>query len=263
MHIFVRSAVLAAVLAPLLWAPALFAAEPLPVPPCAGDAIPAAPDPDSPPVVTLWHPDDRPAGWVPPTCSGLGAPGDGVVVALSGSFRYDGGMSDLLAKLGAISTHTAIVYWSVADAAWQPMLVDATALASADPESRRDDFKLDEMHTGAVLHLLYDDDGAPGPVVFETEVRAADADELLLESHSVTAMKLMGMTIAEPGELSSMLSVRRTAPGLFHYYALSSITLASLAASIVPDAAHINRAVGSYRFLAGIPGDLEPPAAPE
>jgi hypothetical protein len=263
MHTIVRPAVLAAVLASMLWAPALFAAEPLPVPPCAGTPVPAVPSPDGPPKVTLWHPADRPADWVPPTCSGLGAPGDGVVVALSGSFRHDGEMSDLLAKLGAISTHTGIVYWSTQDAAWRPMLLEAAALTGADPESRRDDFKVEEMRSGALLHLLYDDDGAPGPVVFETEVRAADADELLLVSRNVTAMTLMGMTIAEPGELSSMLSVRRVEPGLFDYYALSSITVASLAAAMIPDAAHINRAVGSFRFLAGIPGDLEPPAAPE
>ena len=92
---------------------------------------------------------------------------------------------------------------------------------------------------------------------------AADADQLLLVSHNVSAMTLMGITIAEPGQLSSMLSVRRVEPGLFNYYSLSSITLASLAAAMIPDAAHLNRAVGSFRFLAGIPGDLEPPAVPE
>ena len=234
MHTIVRPAVLAAVLAPMLWAPALFAAEPLPVPPCAGTPVPAVPSPDGPPTVTLWHPADRPADWVPATCSGLGAPGDGVVVALSGSFRHDGDMSDLLAKLGAISTHTGIVYWSTQDAAWRPMLLEAAALTSADPESRREDFKAEEMRSGALLRLLYDDDGAPGPVVFETEVRTADADELLLVSRNVTAMTLMGMTIAEPGELSSMLSVRRVEPGLFDYYALSSITVAPLAARDPP-----------------------------
>lgn len=263
MHIIIRPAALAAVLAAMLWAPAASAAEPLPVPPCAGVPIPAVPGPDGPPAVALWHAADRPADWAPAACSGLGAPGDGVVVALSASFRHDGDMDGLLARLGAISTHTQIVYWSVADAAWRPLLLEATALSSADPESRRSDFAPQEMQAGTRLHLLYDDDGAPGPVVFETEVRVADADQLLLVSHNVSAMTLMGITIAEPGQLSSMLSVRQVEPGLFDYYSLSSITLASLAAAMIPDAAHINRAVGSFRFLAGIPGDLEPPAAPE
>ena len=111
-----------------------------PVPPCAGDPLPAVPSPDAAPTLALWHAADLPQGWAPAACSGLGALTGGVVVALSGSFHHAGEMSDLLARLGAISTHTGILYWNVADAAWRPVLADATALASADPEARRPDF---------------------------------------------------------------------------------------------------------------------------
>ena len=58
-----------------------------------------------------------------------------------------------------------------------------------------------------------------------------------------------------------MLSVRRVAPGVYDYYTLSEVSLPSLAAAVVPDAAHLKGAVGfGFRFLAGIPGDQEPPA---
>lgn len=263
MRACLRWVVLAAMLTAALAPRPTLAAEPLPVPPCAGSPVPAVPGPDAPPTLALWHTADLPQGWAPAACSGLAAPTGGVVIALSGSFHHAGEMSDLLAKLGAVSTHTRIVYWNVADAAWRPVLADATALASTDPDARRPDFTLAEMQPGARLHLLYDDDGPPGPVVYETEIREAGPDSILMVSHNVTAMRLMGMSIADPGMLSSMLSVRRSAPGVYDYYSLSEVSLAALAAAVVPDAAHLNRAVGSFRFLAGIPGDQEPPAVPK
>ena len=135
-----RRVALAVMLSAASWPALAPAAEPPPVPPCAGDPLPAVPSPDAAPTLALWHAADLPQGWAPAACSGLGALAGGVVVALSGSFRHAGEMSDLLAKLGAISTHTGILYWNVADAAWRPVLADATALASADPEARRPDF---------------------------------------------------------------------------------------------------------------------------
>jgi hypothetical protein len=40
------------------------------------------------------------------------------------------------------------------------------------------------------------------------------------------------------------------------------VSLAPFAAAVVADASHVDRAVGVCRFLVGIPGGLEPPAAP-
>ena len=73
-------------------------------------------------------------------------------------------------------------------------------------------------------------------------------------------MRLMGLIVADPGDSRACSSSERMAPGEFAYYALSAVHLAPMAAALVPDAAHINRAVGSFRFLAGIPGDRDPPA---
>ena len=119
MRAYLRRVALAVMLSAGSWPALAPAAEPPPVPPCAGDPLPALPSPDAAPTVALWHAADLPQGWAPAACSGLAAP-TGVVVALSGSFHHAGEMSDLLARLGAISTHTGIVYWNVADAAWRP-----------------------------------------------------------------------------------------------------------------------------------------------
>jgi hypothetical protein len=257
-----RAVVLAAwLLAGLLPAVAAEAAEPPPVPPCAGgEPVPSWPTAGAPPAVGLWRMAELPPEWEPPPCSGLDPPADAVLTAVAGRFRHDGDAASLLARLGAVSTHTRIVSWSVRRQAWEPVLAEATALSAADAEARRPDFAPDELHAGARLHALYDDSEALGPVVYETEIREAGPDGFLLVSRNADAGVLMGLTVAAPGDIATMVSVQREAPGRFRYYSLTSVSLAPLAAAMVTDTSHVNRAVGAYRFLAGIPGDLEPPA---
>ncbi len=229
------------------------------MPPCAGKPIPPWPGVEAPPSVAIWRPADLPDGWKPPACTGLAPPVGAMFVALAGTFRHDGDANSLLARIGEISTHTGIIYWDVGSAIWLPVLADASALSAADPAARRADFGPDELHTGAKLDVLYDGADALGPVVYETEIVAAGPDGFTLVSRNVTSMTLMGLSVADPGDLSSMLTVERIGPGEFAQYTLSAVKLATMAAALVPDSTHINRAVGSFRFFAGIPGDRDPP----
>jgi hypothetical protein len=98
-------------------------------------------------------------------------------------------------------------------------------------------------------------------VVFETEIREAGPDGFVTVARNVTDLRLMGISIAGPGDLSSMTAVRRTGPGTFDYYSLSAVALNPLAAAMMPDSSHVNRAVATYRYVAGIPGDRDPPVA--
>jgi hypothetical protein len=260
MHGRRRSAALAAFVTGMTMAGVAAAAAP-PVPPCAGAPVPAWPPAGAPPAVELWRSADLPEGWAPPACAGLAPPPGALYVALAGSFEHDGDANSLLARLGAVSTHTQMLYWDVGNGAWQPVLVDATALSGRNPKARRADFTPGELHAGARLDVLYDDANPLGPVVYESQIVAADADGFTLVSRNVTAMGLMGISVADPGDISSLLVVHRTAPGVFTQYALSAVKLAAMAAALVPDSMHINRAVGSFRFFAGIPGDRDPPVA--
>ena len=182
-------------------------------------------------------------------------------IAVSGEVRYDGDARSLLGRLGALSRQVGMKYWNVDQKGWRPLVADAAALSANDPTARRPDFKPEEMAQGAQLHMLLQDDTEAGPVVYETDVRAAGKDGFLAVLHNSTAMRVWGVSIAEPGDISSMLSVQRIGPDRFAYYQLSAVALAPLAAAMVSDASYINRAVASYRYLAGIPLDSEPPAA--
>jgi hypothetical protein len=236
------------------------AAEFAPSPPCAGQPVAAQTAAGSQPSVKVWHAPASSEGWQLAGCSGLVPPGHAVLVETSGRFWHEGDALSVLARIGTVSEHAGIRYWSVRAADWRSLLVDASALSGPDPKLRRPDFGLDEMRPGAVLHMLYDDDEEPGPVVFATVVREAGPDGFVTVTRNVTAMRLMGLSIADPGDLSSMLSVQRVGPDEFAYYALAAVALAPMAAAMVSDAVHTNRAVASFRYVAGIPGDRDPPA---
>jgi hypothetical protein len=237
------------------------AAAPTPTPPCAGEAFPIPSPPGALPVVEVWHAPSLPDNWQPASCSGIAARSGTVYVAVAGEFQQAGDAGLLLGRVGALSHQVGLKYWNVDQGGWRPLLVDATALTANDPSARRPDFKAEELSPGARLYMLYADDSGSGPVVYQTEVRSAGPDGFVVVLHNSTAMRLMGMSIADPGDLSSMLSVQRIGPDRFAYYALTAVALAPLAAAMVSDASHINRAVASFRYLAGIPADSEPPAA--
>ena len=203
----------------------------------------------------------RPADWQLAACAAIDLPAEAVMISVTGRVRYTGDALGLLARVGRSSEQRGILYWSVANGAWQPMLTDASALSGPDPALRRPDFKPAEMQVGARLYMLLDDDRPPGPVVFATEIREADAGGFMTVAANVSPVTLMGMTIADPGDLASLLAVHRVGPDEFSYFALSSIALSPMVAASVSDASHINRAVAAFRYLAGIPGDREPPAA--
>lgn len=248
-----------------LWLAASWPASgesPAPEPPCAeppGTTVASA-SADDDPVVRLWHAPSLPANWQLAGCTGMAPPADALFIEVAGRFRHEGDARTLLAKLGAVSTHRDILFWDVDQGAWTTMLPDAAALSGPDPSARRADFTPDEMQPGARIFTLYDDQETPGPTVFETEVREAHPDGFVTVMRNATAMTLMGFSIADPGAISSMLQVRRVAPGEFAYYGLTAVALAAMAEAMTSDADHINRAVASYRFLAGIPGDRAPPA---
>lgn len=231
-----------------------------PLPPCAGEAVSARTLAETQPSVTIWHTPASPDGWQLAGCSGFAPPSNAVLIEVAGRLQHDGDALSLLERIGSVTSQSEMLYWSVGHGDWRKLLADAAALSGPDPALRRADFKLDELRPGARLYTLYDDEEKPGPTVFETDIREAGPDGFITVMRNTTAMRLMGFSIADPGEISSMLSITRVAPGEFDYYALTAVALAPMAAAMTSDASHVNRAVASFRYLAGIPGDRDPPA---
>jgi len=97
--------------APLLLASGVQAAGPQP--PCAVATTTAYPSPGSAPTIVVWPGKElEQDNWRPPSCTGWSADSRSrLVVTLTGSFRFDGPMSALLARVGTISALRSIQYW--------------------------------------------------------------------------------------------------------------------------------------------------------
>ena len=76
-----------------------------------------------------------------------------MLVALAGSFRYDGEIDGLLARIGAISAKKGVRYWSTTEKNWQMLVTDAFALSGPEASLRRADFKPAELAQGPGLPL--------------------------------------------------------------------------------------------------------------
>lgn len=235
------------------------AADALPSPPCGAASVPSYGPVGPVPELRSW-PAEAVTGWQPPACTGWATRADARVVAAAGTIR--GSEDDILGRIGALSHQTAIRYWSAGRGDWRAMLDDATALAKPEARSRRADFAPEELIKGARVHLAYDDAEPIGAVVHQLDIRERTPSRVVVTTSNMTAARLMGMTVAAPGDLEMAIFLDREAPDVWRYYALSRFAL-RLPASMQPtDLDYLNRATAMFRFLAGVPTDAMPPAAP-
>jgi hypothetical protein len=251
-------------LTPLLALPALLlmpaTARALPVPPCAGAAYPPPAAVGAPPAVEAWLAGELPAGWRPPAC--LGWPGDGSYVAAAGRFAVPGGVDTLAARVGGIAAMGGLRYWSVSREAWQPLYDRSTAVTGPDGATPRGDFAADELGAGAAVHILQDPGDRVGPMVQRLTVLERDADALEIEIVNVTAGEALLLEVIPAGGLRSRVRLDREDGDVWRYYALTRVDDILPGPLRPPRASWINRAVALYRWVAGIPSDQEPPAAP-
>ena len=243
----------------LLLAPAAQAAGPQP--PCAATAMPAYPPSDAPPAVAIWHSKDL-EQWHPPSCTGWPAASPSkLIVTLAGSFRFDGLISELMARFGNVSALRDIRYWSTTDRRWGPLSNDSYALTGPDPKMRRRDFAAPDFVKGAELYY-WEDDVRTGPAVYRLKVYESTAERFVIASDNVTPVRRFFLTLFKPGALQSLLIVQHTAPGTFGVYILSRSGEGASILTTGYEKSYVNRAAALYRHLAGIKTDQEPPAAP-
>jgi Family of unknown function (DUF6675) len=221
--------------------------------PCAGAATsPAYPAAGAHPVVQAW---DR-SNWTPPPCAHWQPADSATLVATAARFRNS---ADLRRRIGAISKMKGLLYWSTSDKRWQTLIVDASALDGPEG-ARRADFTAEEFTAGRDL-WAEEEDNLLGKAVYRIRVLEAGDNRLVFATENQTAIRFFGLPVFSPGELQSICFLDRESKDVWRYYSLArlgkqvSLLLSGHEASLV------NRAVASYRFLAGIPADQEPPAA--
>jgi hypothetical protein len=228
--------------------------------PCGVAPLPAFAEPGTPPNVRSWT-GNAARRWTPPACIESPPMEADMIIALAGSFRFEGGLDALCARVGAISSKKGVRYWSTTEKTWQPLVADAYAVSGPDPGQRRADFAPDQFAKGASLYHAQSDNRTTGTSVYRERVVAAERERLIVVSENVTPLKKMMVTLFEPGGMQTVYIIERRAPGAWNFYSLTRTRLASALLPVGSEASYINRAAAFYRHVAGIPTDQEPPAA--
>lgn len=248
-------------LALLLCAAAVQAqADELPRLPCGAAPWPAYAEPGVAPNVRAWT-GKAARAWQPPACSTWQPADADMLVALSGSFRFDGEIDGLLARIGAISAKKGVRYWSATEKSWQALVTDAFALSGPELGLRRADFKPAELSKGQSFHYAQNDNRTAGHCIYRERVLAQDRERVMIESENLTPVKKMMVTLFSPGDMQSLYVIERRAPGVWNFYSLTRTRMASPLLPTGGEASYINRSAAFFRHVAGIPTDQEPPAA--
>lgn len=228
--------------------------------PCGAAPMPAYAAPGHPPAVQAWR-GHAARAWLPPECTGWAPSHADILVAVAGSFKHEGDIDELLARIGAISTKTHVRYWSATEKSWKPLVTEAFALSGPDLAHRQADFGVAHFVEGHSLYYAQSDNRSTGKTVYRDRVLAVDRDRLAVVSENLTPVRMTLITLFDVGALQTAYFLQRHPAGTWHFY---SLTRTRMASSLMPtggDASYINRAVAFYRLVAGVPTDQEPPAA--
>jgi len=183
----------------------------------------------------------------------------GSVVAISGQFRHDGTLDDLVARAGAVSAIEGVRYWSVSAGDWRPLVTLSRALESPGSTQTRSDFSAAEVLAGRTLYLAQRDGRSHGLNVYSMTAHARDRDRLTLTTVNETGIRFLVATLFEPRSLISVVTVTRLDGDRWGYYGL---LVAKNGAGRGREASLVNRAAAFQRYLTGQPSDGAPPLAP-
>ena len=251
--VFPRVIALAVLAAVLCWHVPL-QAQSAPSPPCASEPFPPYPEASGTPLVKVWNQSD----WTPPTCVGWAAAPDSTLVVTVARFPHASGVAALRQRIGAVSKMAGMLYWSTTQQRWQPLVVDAYALSGPSADQRRQDFALDEIVEGRSL-FVQQEDNLLGKAVYRVRIVNASESRLVVATENSSAIRYLGFTVFGPGELQSICFLERESAGVWRYYNIARMGKQVGLLTAGHDASLVNRAVASYRYLAGIPTPHEPP----
>jgi hypothetical protein len=232
-------------------------------PPCDAGAIPVFADPGKPPAIAVMQLGQiTQNNWRPPACTGWASTSTSqLVVGVAGSFQFSGGIDDILRRMAAVSALKSVRYWSQSDTIWRPVATDASALSGPDPKSRRADFAISELTQGARLYY-WENDSRVGEVVYRMTVLEKGPNRAVISSENATPIKYFVVTASQPGTMQTVTYLTRLSPNLWGLYILDRVGAGTSFLLPIPQHSLVNHTIASFRLIAGIRTDQEPPADP-
>ncbi len=230
------------------------AAVTIPVP-CAGPAV-TYPPVDEAPAINVHYYDALGPQWAPAACAGWRTAKVAFLITTAGKFHHAGGVEEIAARLGAISSYHDILYWSHRRQEWRPLMPEAFALAGPDPEKKRDDFTAAEM-LGGDPHYFWQ--SASGKFAYRVQVREGDANRLVIEMENITGFQMLFLPVFRPGDARMLYFIEKEAGDVWRYYAMIAVSGPFSGILRSGHESFINRAGAIYRYFTGIPMTQEPP----
>jgi len=201
---------------------------------------------------------------MPPACTGWAEAGFTTLVTTAARFRYSSGVEGLLRHIAAISGLAGMRYWSTTHKQWQTLIPAAWALTDPQSQRRRGDFTPGEMKEGSAL-FFEQEDNLTGKGVFRMRILEASADRIVFNVENVSTMRYLFVPVFHPRDMQSVYFLDRgsdiAGDDLWRFYSIVRTGLNASSLVTANESSAINRAVAFYRWLVGIPGDQEPPAA--
>ena len=231
-----------------------------PIVPCGG-GMPAYPELGAPPQFEIWYGDDL-RDWLAPPCTEWSAIDFNVLIATAGRFRHDGDVTTILDRLGAVSDLNSVHYWSHTRKIWRPLIMDANALNTANPDDIRGNFSEAELVPGHDVYMWQHENTPAREVVYRLQVLERTPDRAVLALENTDPLKYLFLTVFESGEYQFLYFFERESGNVWRYYSL--IRIGAGFNPLVRDGgpSYINRAAAMFRHFAGLPTVQEPPAAP-
>jgi hypothetical protein len=225
-----------------------------PVPPCAGDPEPPFPAVGAPPNVGAWYSEDL-RGWQTPACLDWKQSTMDAVAASAGRFEEPGGVDALLARFGAVSAFSNIMYMSQHGNGWRHLVKRAYALGSANENDVRADFTLDEMKSGRPLYLFMGGT-AVNSIVYRMAVVERSDDKLTLAMENTSTLRVIGIPLLREGAGQFLFTFERDTGDVWKGYVMLRVGSAvnNLLRPSINE--YETRALGMFRHFAGLPTQI-------
>jgi len=230
-----------------------------PEPPCGNMSFPTYPEVDTPPATKFWDRSVLGQDWAPPQCTGWTTPGFATLVATAGRIRISN-EDEIRRRIGAISELTGLRYWSTSHKRWQTLIVNSNATTAPPKEQHRGDFSPDEIREGSDLYYQQTDN-LTGKAIYRMHILVDSSDRLVFSTENTGTMRYLLVPLFHAGDLQAIYFLNRESATVWRYYSIVRTGRNSSSLATGHEASAINRAVAFYRYVAGIPGNKEPPAA--
>ncbi len=230
-------------------------------PPCDGPPHPAYAPPGGQPVIASWTEDDlNNSAWQLAPCLHWTEGRTRLATALA-AVVHAPSLDDLLTRYGALSQYKSIQFWSTMHQAWEPFVTQAGFTDGPAVTYTHPDLKPEDFVAGREFYY-YEIDPRTGRTLHHLTVRKRTADKVELSTENLTPIKYSLFTIFEAHALRSATFIERHGPSEWGYYQTIGVGEGSDFIAVRSASPYINRLTALYRYMAGMPTDGAPAAAP-